>query len=255
MIVARATGCEARHTNSSTIEENENLRLVMHRNGFPEETWYSFSYSPLRGDRDEVVGLFCACTETTPQVLAGRRLAAERERLFELSRDLGLSQVHGMTRQAGGAVRIESLPSVGTSIALLFRRAELPDRRALEAPGDAEARLAARTILLVDDDPDVRQVLADELQSLGLEVTTAADGLQAIARLETTRPDVLLHDFAMPGMNGAEVARIACGLYPALPIVFATGDSEAARSKRAPCRDQRSSGAGSRVPIEAGCRR
>ena len=53
---------------------NEDLHLVMERNGYPEDTWYSFSYSPVRDESGRVAGMFCACTETTQKVLAERRL-------------------------------------------------------------------------------------------------------------------------------------------------------------------------------------
>jgi PAS domain S-box-containing protein len=64
----------------------KDLHLVMERNGYPEDTWYSFSYSPVRDESGRVSGMFCACTETTGQVLAERQLASESERqrrLFE----------------------------------------------------------------------------------------------------------------------------------------------------------------------------
>jgi PAS fold len=51
----------------------ENLPLVMNRKGFDEQTWFTFSYSPVRDERGRVAGMFCACTETTAQVLAERR--------------------------------------------------------------------------------------------------------------------------------------------------------------------------------------
>lgn len=59
---------------------NENLHLVMERNGFAEDTWYTFSYSPVRDESGDVVGMFCACQETTGQVLVERRLVAEQDR-------------------------------------------------------------------------------------------------------------------------------------------------------------------------------
>ena len=65
---------------------SENLPLVLERNGYPEDCWFTFSYSPLRDERGTVVGLFCAAAETTERVLAERHLLAERERqrlLFE----------------------------------------------------------------------------------------------------------------------------------------------------------------------------
>lgn len=64
----------------------ENLPLVMNRQGYDEQTWFSFSYSPVRDERGQIAGMYCTCTETTGQVLAERRLAAETERqrrLFE----------------------------------------------------------------------------------------------------------------------------------------------------------------------------
>ena len=66
----------------------ENLPLTIERNGLAEDTWYTFSYSPIRDDGEQIAGMFCSCIETTAQVLAERRSTAERERLFEMSRDL-----------------------------------------------------------------------------------------------------------------------------------------------------------------------
>jgi len=74
----------------------EDLPLTMKRHGYPEQTWWTFSYSPLRDDADRIAGMFCSCIETTVQVLAERRSALERERLFELSRDLfGVATLDG----------------------------------------------------------------------------------------------------------------------------------------------------------------
>jgi PAS domain S-box-containing protein len=63
---------------------HEDLHLVMTRNGFPEDTWYTFSYSPVRDESGAVGGMFCACQETTAQVLAKRRDVAERNRLEQM---------------------------------------------------------------------------------------------------------------------------------------------------------------------------
>ena len=64
----------------------DDITLVMHRKGYPEETHFAFSYTPVRDEDGAVGGLFCACTETTEEVNAKRRLAAEGERLRELFR-------------------------------------------------------------------------------------------------------------------------------------------------------------------------
>jgi PAS domain S-box-containing protein len=83
---------------------SENLPLTMERKGFREETWWTFSYSPLRDDDGAIAGMFCSCIETTEQVLAERRSVAERERLFEMSRDLfGVATFDGFLKTVNPA--------------------------------------------------------------------------------------------------------------------------------------------------------
>ncbi len=142
---------------------------------------------------------------------------------------LGLSQVYGIARQAGGAVRIESREGSGTTIRLLLPRTEALPRPipAAEAPDGATAPSAS--ILVVDDDPGVRGILAETLDSLGYRVVAAADGGAGLAALDAAMPDLMIVDFAMPGMNGAELARAARARRSDLPIVFVSGyaDTEA----------------------------
>jgi CheY-like chemotaxis protein len=139
---------------------------------------------------------------------------------------LGLSMVFGMAHQSGGTVLIASTPGQGSSVTILLRRAEgalpleNPAKRAVE---DDLRHLAGRKILLVDDEAMMREVVGDMLDSFGCSVITAKDGEQALARIASDAPEALLLDFAMPGMNGADVARVARARQPDLPIVFATG--------------------------------
>jgi CheY-like chemotaxis protein len=142
---------------------------------------------------------------------------------------LGLSQVYGIARQAGGAVRLESREGHGTTVRILLPRtaAALRPDQAGAGPG-APAGEASATILVVDDDPDIRRVLADSLDALGYRVVEAADGPAGLAALEAQAPDLMMVDFAMPGMNGAEVARAARQRRPDLPIVFASGYADTA---------------------------
>ncbi len=63
---------------------HEDLHLVMERNGYPEDTWYTFSYSPVRDETGGIAGMFCACTETTKEVKSRAALKAEQDRLREL---------------------------------------------------------------------------------------------------------------------------------------------------------------------------
>jgi CheY-like chemotaxis protein len=78
----------------------------------------------------------------------------------------------------------------------------------------------------VDDDADVRRFLVDSLDALGYRAVAAADGPAGLAALDRAAPDALILDFAMPGMNGAELAAAMRARRPGLPIVFATGYAE-----------------------------
>ncbi|WP_443749913.1 PAS domain S-box protein [Asticcacaulis solisilvae] len=146
---------------------------------------------------------------------------------------LGLSQVYGIARQAGGTVRIESAPGTGTTVRVFLPRAEGEvtdgDTTASDVLAPAPASLS---VLVVDDDPDLRHTLTGALDVLGFEPWEAADGPSGLEVLKTRRPDVLLVDFAMPGMNGAEVALAARALYPDLPILFASGYADTAAIER-----------------------
>jgi CheY-like chemotaxis protein len=141
---------------------------------------------------------------------------------------LGLSQVYGTLQQSGGAVRIESTPGIGTVVRLYLRRTEAVPRN-LDEQGRAEkVRGPAATVLVVDDDPDVRAFLRESLDSLGYAAIIAESGSVALQTLERTSPEVMILDFAMPGMNGAELAKRIRTLRPGLPIIFASGYSETA---------------------------
>ena len=84
----------------------------------------------------------------------------------------------------------------------------------------------ARTVLIVEDEPIVRETLAEALAEDGLTVTTAADGAQALERFRADRPDVVLLDLMLPGMSGIEVCRVIRA-ESAVPILMLTArDSE-----------------------------
>jgi PAS domain S-box-containing protein len=142
---------------------------------------------------------------------------------------LGLAQVYGIAQQSGGTLRIESREGEGTRVHILLPRAAATDasdaKPADEPPAPAPQAPRAR-ILVVDDDPDVRGFLEDVLDDLGHDVTACDSGPAALADIERDCPDLLLLDFAMPGMNGAEVARLVRAGCPSLPIVFVTGYAE-----------------------------
>ncbi len=149
---------------------------------------------------------------------------------------LGLSMVYGMTRQSGGAARIESEPGKGTKVSLLLRRADDHDAAAdQEAEDPARRNLHDRTtrVLVVDDDPDVRQFLVGGLEEAGYEVAEAADGKSALSAFEQERPDVVVVDYLMPGMTGADVAKRMRKKAPDQKILFVSGYSETEAIERA----------------------
>jgi CheY-like chemotaxis protein len=104
------------------------------------------------------------------------------------------------------------------------------------APGHASpvlAPAAGATVLIVDDDTQVRDLLHDTLELLGYRVLDADGGPAALRLLQAGKPDLLVLDFAMPQMNGAQVADLARQLWPDLPIVFASGHADTAAIKAA----------------------
>jgi CheY-like chemotaxis protein len=142
---------------------------------------------------------------------------------------LGLSMVYGMARQSGGTARIDSAPGAGTTVKLLFRIAETAaeEGEARDAGADqAESATEAASILVIDDDPDVRAFIAESLEESGYRVRQAADGRQGLAQAASERPDLAVIDFIMPGMSGAEVARQLLERWPKQPILFVSGYSE-----------------------------
>ncbi|MGZ6049346.1 MAG: response regulator [Phenylobacterium sp.] len=144
---------------------------------------------------------------------------------------LGLSQVFGLAKQSGGGVRIDSTPGEGASVRVFLpRAASAPEADAVDGLSADEPAPKNLKVLLVDDDSAVREVTAGLLQDLGYRVVEAGSGGAALDMLDRQAEiDLLLLDFAMPGMNGAEVAREVHARRPGLPILFVTGyaDTEA----------------------------
>ncbi len=137
---------------------------------------------------------------------------------------LGLSQVYGFARQLGGAARIESRPAQGTTVSILLpcieRRTEL---NSALAHSDASRDFISGRVLVVDDDAAVRRVAVDALESVGHTVSQVGDGVQALAEMSAAEPDVVVVDYAMPGMTGAELAIRIRERWPHMKIVFVTG--------------------------------
>ena len=143
---------------------------------------------------------------------------------------LGLATVHGTIQQAGGTVALHSRPGEGTTVTIL-----LPELKAKEAAvqpaGPATRALAERRgdyrVLVVDDEPDLRELACLQLRRGGYQVLAATAGEHALDLIERTDVDVLLTDVSMPGMSGPQLADAARAVRPALPVVFMSGYARA----------------------------
>jgi CheY-like chemotaxis protein len=140
---------------------------------------------------------------------------------------LGLSMVHGLTAQLGGGLTIDSEPGAGTSIDLwLPISTMMPDEvdGAILATPMGSGRGVA---LLVDDEELVRISTAHMLAGFGFEVIEASSANDALGLIKGgVRPDILVTDHLMPGMNGAELALEARALQPSLPVLVVSGYAE-----------------------------
>lgn len=147
---------------------------------------------------------------------------------------LGLSQVYGMARQSGGAVRMESEPGKGTTVTLLLPRAmEAADAEAPEQVAQGPGRSATPDlVLVVDDDHAVRQVTVEMVRDLGCQVLQASGGAEALQLLadQRTAPTLVLLDYAMPGMNGLQLARALRERGIKAPMALVTGYAELAEA-------------------------
>jgi CheY-like chemotaxis protein len=145
---------------------------------------------------------------------------------------LGLSQVYGIVKQSHGDVTLKSEIGKGTTVTLRLPRAEV--NAASISPADVTTLPAGSSekLLIVDDDADVRQLLTPFLSDLGYKVSEATSGEDALSVLADVKPDIMIIDFAMEGLNGAETALAARQRYPGIPILFMSGfaDADALRS-------------------------
>lgn len=140
---------------------------------------------------------------------------------------LGLSMVYGFVRQSGGQIRVESVEGQGTSVVM-----HLPRHTAENAPRPVEPEVieepphhTGETVLIVDDEPSVRMLVAEVISGLGYNCLEAADAQSGLQILQSdTRIDLLISDIGLPGgMNGREMADAAGDCRPGLPTLFITG--------------------------------
>lgn len=142
---------------------------------------------------------------------------------------LGLAMARGFAHQSGGGFAIDSAPGRGTTVTLWF-----PEADGVLVTGDAASEDTAPTVsaelrvLVVDDDAMVREVLVGQLEDQGYRVAQAGDGSEALAQLDAGAVvDLLISDFAMPGMDGLTLLQEARRRRPELPALLLTGYADA----------------------------
>ena len=146
---------------------------------------------------------------------------------------LGLSQVFGFVRQSGGFVRLESTPGQGTTVRVYLPRYDVVDEAPSGRPNGAGAEpqaeghpagLAAGTVLLVEDEDNLRRMISERLRDIGCVVLEAGDGDRGLQVARSERHlDLLITDVRLPVMNGRQLAETVRTDRPGLSVLFITG--------------------------------
>ena len=141
---------------------------------------------------------------------------------------LGLSMVHGFVEQSGGFIDIESEEGHGTKVGIYLPSAKGPPQiEVLETVGTAPAVIIDKTILIVEDDPNVRDLVVEQLTTVGCKSIVAEDGARALACLDADHGiDLLLTDVVLPGgVSGPDLAAEAVRRDPGIKVLFMSGYS------------------------------
>ena len=139
---------------------------------------------------------------------------------------LGMAMIYGFVKQSGGHISLESKPGEGTSVRLYFPRAAGASRQPASVAKTGPTG-GSETILLVEDDAQVRRYAFQQLESLGYRVTEAEHGTRALDIIRTHACfDLLFTDVVMPGMSGPELVDQARKIHPALRVLYTSGYSE-----------------------------
>ncbi|MEJ0093392.1 MAG: ATP-binding protein [Methylocella sp.] len=146
---------------------------------------------------------------------------------------LGLSMIYGFARQSGGQIRIQSEVGAGTTICLYLPRHDGEEAKVQSPAGldDVVSRAEhGEAVLVVDDEPTVRMLVAEVLEDLGYIAIEAADGAAGLRILQSdVRIDLLVTDVGLPGaLNGRQVADAARQVRPELKVLFITGYADSA---------------------------
>jgi two-component system, cell cycle sensor histidine kinase and response regulator CckA len=138
---------------------------------------------------------------------------------------LGLSTSYGIVKQNGGEILVYSEPDIGSAFKIYLPRVEEPLDVEPSSVSGSERFRGSETVLVVEDEDDVRRVVVHMLQQLGYDVLTAASGAEAMRLCGETERHIhlLLTDVVMPKMSGKELADRLCGNLPGLKVLFVSG--------------------------------
>jgi CheY-like chemotaxis protein len=137
---------------------------------------------------------------------------------------LGLSQVYGFARRSGGTVTIDSEVGNGTTVTLYLPRSHEPVAPPLPRDDKPYAAVDRQTILVVEDNPDVRHVAVSLLEQLNYRTVEVDNAAAALDRLATPDIQLVFSDVVLPGqIDGLALARIVSERYPNIPVVLTTG--------------------------------
>jgi CheY-like chemotaxis protein len=139
---------------------------------------------------------------------------------------LGLSTCHGIIKQSGGSISVYSEPGVGSTFRIYFPVSHEPIETQPVRERSARITRGDETILLVEDEPMVRELGVLALSSLGYRVIEASNGVEALNRLQklgTSAIGLIVTDVVMPEMGGRELAKRARELEPSMRILFSSG--------------------------------
>jgi PAS domain S-box-containing protein len=140
---------------------------------------------------------------------------------------LGLSMVYGFVRQSNGHIKIYSEEGHGTTIKIYLPRAGVQAGTLAETGPRVPLACGSETILVVEDDPMVREFATNQLESLGYITIAVANGAEALAIVDAkTEFDLLFTDLIMPGMNGSQLAAEIQTRRPSLKVLFTSGYTE-----------------------------